>query len=874
MPGFPRPRPELSAALECTNDAVLLVDDAFRCTYANPASTELLGHAPDALLGAQLHELLGCGLEEDDPSCVIQAALAAGRDVHSARGVMRQRDGQWIPVATSTATLVVEGALAGAVLVVRDASQQMQLEHELVERALLYREVVSAAPDPFFGVLADGSVTSWNAAAEEVFGHTAAQAIGRDAIELLIPERHRDGAGAMLRGLVEPETDDPRPVRRMQTRALHRDGRELFVETTVTRVSINGMVGVRVFVRDFTKEHSLEQQLRQRILRDPLTGLPNRILMMDRLEAATRRVGRTSRMVAVLFLDIDNFKVVNDSLGHDRGDDLLVAVADRLRLKVRDSDTVARFGGDEFVIVMDAVEDAHRVVELAQRLLRVMAPPFDIEGRAVTSSISIGIATATDQAATPQSLLGDADAAMYRAKERGRNRFEWFDDGMRQRVMYRLELEGELRHAIDDGQIRVRYQPIMSVEGQQVVGFEALARWQHPTRGLLGPVDFINVAEETGLISGVGEVVLHEALRQCGDWLAELRGQGSGRELTMAVNLSASQLMDGRLPEIVAAALAQHGVPAGSLCLEITESVLMDDFARARVVLEQLRELGVSIALDDFGTGYSSLLYLREFPVDILKIDRFFVAGLAHSTADRAIVASVVSLAHALNMVAVGEGVETAEQREALLELGCDLGQGFLWDRPLSAPDATACLGLLPGPAPESVAPAATVAVSVLDASTPSVDDPLRIVLVDDNIPERRLLAHTLDDLPEFMVVGEAGSGEEGVAVATRHQPDVLLLDLSMPGVDGVQALPHILEATPDTRVVILSGFISEGVSKMVLASGASGCLDKNSGVDRLPAELLRLLRHSGSKLGVATPSEARRDGDRARLARPARSAS
>jgi len=851
-------RPELSAALECTNDAVFIVDDAFRCTYANPAATKLLGHAPDELLGAQLHELLGCGLQEDDASCAIQVALAAGRDVHSARGVMRQRGGQWLPVATSTAVLVVDGAPAGAVLVVRDASQQVQLEHELAERAALYRQVVSVAPDPFFGVLPDGSLTSWNAAAEELFGHTSAQAVGRDAVELLIPERYRDVARETVRGLREPESDDTPRVRRVQTLALHRDGRELFVELTATSVWINGGAGVKVFVRDLTMQRSFERQLQERVVRDPLTGLPNRTLLMDRLEVATRHVGRSSHMIAVLFVDIDHFKVVNDSLGHDRGDDLLVALADRLRASTRDSDTVARFGGDEFVIVMDEVEDELEVVQLAQRVAHALAAPVQVEGREITSSASIGIATATNPTATPQSLLRDADAAMYRAKERGRNRFELFDDGMRKRAMDRLELGGELHRALDEGQLRVLYQPVVSVEDEQAVGFEALVRWQHPTRGLLGPADFIHLAEETGLISRVGEVVLHEALQQSGEWLGELRRQGSGRTLTMSVNLSASQVMDDRLPDTVATALAQHGVPAEALCLEITESVLMDDSTRARVALQQLRDLGVSIAVDDFGTGYSSLLYLREFPVDILKLDRFFVAGLTHSRADRAIAASVVSLAHALDMKAVGEGVETAEQRAVLLELGCDLGQGFLWDRPLSATDAAACIGLLAGRASTSPAPA-TAAVSVLGTSTSSVVDPLRVVLVDDNTAERRLLARTLEDLPEFTVVGEAGSGEEGVAVAAATQPDVLLLDLSMPGVDGVQALPQVLEAAPDTHVVILSGFISEGISKLVLAGGAVGCLDKNVGLERLPLELLKLL---GRALPPPPLPEARRHRD------------
>ena len=848
----------MSVALECTSAAVFLVDDGFRCAYANPAATELVGHPPDVLVGAQLHELLGCGLGADDTSCVLQTALARRVDVHSARGVMRHRDGRWLAV---TATLV-DCSPAGAVLVVYGVLQQVPSELDLAERAAHYRQMVTVAPHAFFGVRADGTVTSWSAAAAELLGHSAAHAVGRDAVDLLIPERYRDVARMSVGALLDPDRDGSPIVQGFHMLALHRDGHEFLVEMTVTSVRIDGSAGVEVSVRDLSMQQRLGRQVQQMVMSDPLTGLPNRTLLMDRLDAATRRLGGTTQMLAVLFVDIDHFKVVNDSLGHGRGDELLVAVADRLRATTRDSDTVARFGGDEFVILMDQVQDEFEVVRLARRIAGVLAAPVLVGGREITSSASIGIATSTDPSTTPEELLRDADAAMYRAKERGRNRFELFDVGMRQRAVDRLETEGELRRALDEGQLRVHYQPIVSVEDERVVGFEALARWQHPTRGLLAPADFIHLAEECGLIGRVGEIILNEALRQCGEWLGELRRQRSGRTLSMFINLSASQVMDDRLPDIVAAALAKHGVPAAALGLEITESVLMDDFARARVVLQQLRKLGVSIALDNFGTGYSSMLYLRDFPVDILKLDRFFVAGLAHSRADQAIAASVISLAHALDMRAVGEGVETAEQRAALRGLRCDLAQGFLWYHPLSAPHAAGCLGLLPRAPAEAAAPAAVSACAPA-ASVSSDVTPIRVVLVDDNTAERRLLALTLEDLPEFTVIGQAADGAQGVAVIAGTQPDVVLLDLSMPGVDGLQALPGILEAAPHIRVVILSGFISEGVSKIALSGGAVGCLDKNVGLDRLPVELLKLLGRTlpSPSHGVVRPERRRRRG-------------
>jgi diguanylate cyclase (GGDEF)-like protein len=414
-----------------------------------------------------------------------------------------------------------------------------------------------------------------------------------------------------------------------------------------------------------------------RVLHDPLTDLPNRTLFLDRLGLALARLRRQQTSIAVLFIDLDNFKVVNDSLGHNAGDKLLVELGGRLRDAIRPSDTIARFGGDEFVVLCEDISEARDAVAVGQRIVEAASEPFPLEGREMFVSASVGVAVAIDCDATPETLLRDADAAMYRAKERGSGRVEVFDEALRTRIMERLDLENGLRRAIKQGELRVYYQPEVSAAQSRMVAVEALVRWEHPERGLLQPDDFVPLAEETGLIVEIGEWVLNEACSQVAEWRAE------GADLDVAVNVSARQLVQPDIVEVVRSVLERTGLPAESLCLEITESAVMRDPEATLATLTLVKELGVKVALDDFGVGFSSLAQLKELlPLHALKVDRSFISGLADDDRNSAIVAAVVMMATTLGVTAIAEGVETEAQAMQARALGCDMAQGFFFTAP------------------------------------------------------------------------------------------------------------------------------------------------------------------------------------------------
>jgi diguanylate cyclase (GGDEF)-like protein len=416
------------------------------------------------------------------------------------------------------------------------------------------------------------------------------------------------------------------------------------------------------------------------LLRDPLTGLPSRLLFSSRLSLALERLQRRrGTHVAVLFLDLDRFKVINDSLGHAAGDKLIVAVADRLRHALRRHETVSRFGGDEFAILCEDIIDEQDAIAVGERVLRAFSIPIHLtHGEAVTSA-SLGIALSADPDQDVGNLIRDADAAMYRAKEAGGGRLMLFDEVTRQRALTRLHTETALRAALEREEFRVYFQSEVSVETGAIVGLEALVRWEHPDDGLVGPDRFIALAEETGLIVPIGTWVLHEACRLAQRWQAE---RAVGDPLVVRVNVSARQLAQDDLIAVVGSALDRTGMDPSQLCLEVTESVLVEDPEASARKLAELKKLGVKIAVDDFGTGYSSLEYLRSFPVDCVKIDRSFVRGIPHSSEDVAIVNAVIELGHALGLSVTAEGVETTEQLGNLQTTGCDTAQGFLFSRP------------------------------------------------------------------------------------------------------------------------------------------------------------------------------------------------
>jgi diguanylate cyclase (GGDEF)-like protein len=420
-------------------------------------------------------------------------------------------------------------------------------------------------------------------------------------------------------------------------------------------------------------------QLAHEALHDPLTALPNRTLFRDRCLQALTALGRAPSGLAVLFVDLDSFKQVNDSLGHAAGDRLLVEAAERISGVVRAGDTVSRFGGDEFTVLAAAIDHRHDAVELAQRLTRALGRPFRVAEREVVLTSSVGISFTLDQEADPDTLIHEADLAMYRAKERGGACYEVFGHSLRLRTAKRRELESELRCALADGQLRVAYQPQVQLATRRMTGLEALARWQHPERGMVAAGEFIRVAEDTGMIHGLGRWVLTRACQDFARWRAE---GVVDDEVQLAVNLSPRQLARADVVDATAAALAETGIDPSRLCLEVTEGAVVAHAARAGSVLTRLKALGVAIAIDDFGVGYASLGYLERFPIDILKIDRSLVDGVAADTRKRRVVATVLALAETLELDVVAEGIEREPDADALIALGCNIGQGFLYARP------------------------------------------------------------------------------------------------------------------------------------------------------------------------------------------------
>ena len=460
------------------------------------------------------------------------------------------------------------------------------------------------------------------------------------------------------------------------------DGERRWVELFLAPVrsesgAVTHFVGV---LNDVTYRKDAEERLNHLANHDPLTGLPNRNLLHDRLAHAIAR--RREGMAAVLFLDLDRFKLINDSYGHDVGDELLKAVAARLSACLRGEDTVARLGGDEFVVLLEDLPGIDAAASIAGKIAARLAEPLSVGGRELPLAASIGIALYPRDGRVPQDLLKNADTAMYRAKEAGRGGFCFFAGEMNMHALRRLTLENELRRALDGGELEVFYQPQVAMASGRLLGAEALVRWRHPLKGLVAPADFIPVAEETGLIVALGEQVLRAACRQIADW--QRRGL---TPLTVAVNLSPRQFRQADLVATIAGILAETGADPARLELEITESAAMQNADEAVAALRRLRAMGVGLAIDDFGTGYSSLSYLKRFPIDKLKIDRSFVQGVPDDGDDTAIVQAIAAMAGSLKLKLLAEGVESEAQRAFLESLGCAEAQGWLFGRALPAAD-------------------------------------------------------------------------------------------------------------------------------------------------------------------------------------------
>ena len=570
---------------------------------------------------------------------------------------------------------------AVAIETTRLFDEAVSRRNDAEQRERRIQAVMTNVADGLLTFDAEGVIKSANPAAERIFGQPAESLKGQ-AVSGLMPEL----AGTPDRAM-SPDADSGDVIKR-EVSFLRADASRVPIEVSITSIRQADPPLFIAVVRDISERRAFEQQLRHMAFHDALTGLPNRALFMDRIEHALRVASDRGGSVGLLFLDLDNFKVVNDSLGHAIGDELLVKIANRLKTSLGPGPTLARFGGDEFTVLLDHASGDATPDEMAGRLRVAMERPFIVAGRDVFATLSIGIAVSSRGGESAGDLLRNADVAMYRAKSGGRARAVVFDQRMDSVAVDRLELETELRGALERSELELHYQPIVELGTARIRDFEALIRWRHPRDGLVSPDRFISLAEETGLIVPIGQWVLETACRQLKTW----HNRFGTDDISLSINISARQLQQPDLLSEIVRVLRTNDLPARSLTIEITESLAMRDAAAAAVILGELKQLGVGVAIDDFGTGYSSLSYLHRFPCDVLKIDRSFVSRLGGDRHDHAIVEAIVALAHALDMEVTAEGIETGEQLARLSALRCERGQGYYFSRPVPAHAASELL--------------------------------------------------------------------------------------------------------------------------------------------------------------------------------------
>ena len=655
--------------VETVQEGIGFVDERETITYCNQAYAAIFDTVPQKLTGRSLLEFLD---DHERVKAEEQTALHKNGVRSSYEISIKSPAGTKELSASGAPIMKADGSYQGAVHTIIDITEQKQSVELLRQRSA----AMATSMDGMAILDKDGLYTYMNSAHAHIFGYEDPKDLSGKSWSTLYNERE-------LKAFEVHAVPTLSKTGSWQGEAIgrRRDGSEFPQELSLNTIDGGGHVCV---VRDITERKVLEKRLAYQAFHDPLTELPNRTLFMDRLEHALARGSRRKDLTAVMFMDLDDFKIVNDSLGHKVGDHLLVAIASRLQPCLRPGDTVARLGGDEFTVLLERIDGEEEATRIAKRISDAMRAPFELAGRSLFVTFSIGIALSAPDLGQPMNLLRDADLAMYGAKDSGKDRYRVFDPAMNTRALERLELGNDLRLALERDEFKVCYQPKVRLTTGETIGFEALVRWNHPKRGLVSPEEFVPVAEETGLILPIGQKVLQEACSQAREW----RQRYPETSPLMSVNLSAKQFQNPKLAQEIAWAIEDTTMKASTLCLEITESVVMQDAPHTAATFRQLKELGVQFSIDDFGTGYSSLAYLKRFPVAFLKIDRSFIVGLEDDPEDVAVVSGIIALAHTLGIEVVAEGVETAEQAARLRELECDMAQGNYFFKPLPVDEA------------------------------------------------------------------------------------------------------------------------------------------------------------------------------------------
>ena len=670
------------ALIENSSDIVIVVDDG-RVSFVSPAAERLLGHGH---LVEEAPDLIAL-LYPDDRPALLQLVDETRRTGAPAGPIeLRLFDAKGDPrwFEATVAELQGDRDVAGTVFNAREISDRVAAREELERSEARFRSLAQHSSDIVAVLDEVGSVTYMSPSSAHVLGYEPEELLG-GGLQQVVHEDDRTVLGGQLPMLAT----SGRTSRTTELRVTAADGAEKTLELTVTDLRDEpSVVGIVLNAHDITDRKALERDLRHRTLHDDLTGISNRVLFRERVEHALSRRSDNGTTSAICFVDLDDFKTVNDGLGHDVGDEVLCIVAHRLTSFVRAGDTAARLGGDEFALLLERT-DHESALEVAHRLLAALREPVDIAGRTIVIGASIGVAFADDSVSTTEVVLRNADVAMYHAKRGGKGAVHVFDEAMYLSAFERLELKGDLENALGRDELRLEYQPLIALSSSTIVGFEALLRWHHPHRGRVSPAAFIPIAEQTGAIVPIGAWVLREALAQLRRWQA----RPGGAALSMNVNLSPRQLVDPDIVDEVREALRTTGVAPSSVTLELTEGIPLDA-GPSREHLLELRGLGVGIAADDFGAGFASYAALQQLPFTSVKVDRTLIEGLDQDDTGkaRAQVRSIISMAHATGLHAVAEGIERPGQRSALVELGCDLGQGYLLGSPATAEAAESVL--------------------------------------------------------------------------------------------------------------------------------------------------------------------------------------